>query len=232
MESVSSPVGFIGMACAETARFSEPYASLIAMEKPAGTAFLQCKSMSIADNFNKIAREMLATKAEWLFLVNDDHLWAPDTLKKLLARDVDVVTGLYLARTFPFAPVVHDVVTDEGLIFPRYLAPGDRGLVPIKACGDGCLLIKRKVLEAIVDPWWELGKPDADKCCHDVLFSKKVRDAGFQIYADFEVLVGHLGIFAIFPRRDEMGDWHTMLLQQEQAVILPAVQSPLNPHTR
>lgn len=229
MDTVS-PVGMIGMACGEGARFSECYASLIGLEKPPGTAFLQFKSMSVADNFNRIARAFLRTQAEWLFLVNDDHIWAPNTLKNLLARNVDIVTGLYLARTFPFAPVIFDRVSDLGLVYPRYLDKGEQGLVPIKAAGDGCLLIRRKVLEAVPDPWWELGNPEKDKCCHDVLFSKKVAEAGFQMYADLEVTSGHLGVFAIFPHRQPDGTWTTVITQQDRSIVLPAAQSPLSPY--
>lgn len=227
-DSSTQAVGIIGMACGETARYSECYASLMALEKPPGTVFLQCKSMSIADNFNKIAREFLASSAQWLFLVNDDHLWAPNTLTKLLAHNVDIVTGLYVARTQPFLPVIFDQTTPEGLVVTRYLSPGEHGLVPIKAAGDGCLLIRRKVIEAIADPWWELGKPESDKCCHDVLFSKKVADAGFQMYADLEVTVGHLGLFAIFPQRGPNGHWQTVLVQGQKAIAVPAPQSPLS----
>ncbi len=230
-QDVKRAEGIIGMACGETARYSECYASLIGIEKPAGTVFLQCKSMSVADNFNKIAREFLASTAKWLFLVNDDHVWSPNTLMKLLAHDVDVVTGLYVARTLPFMPVIFDRTTAEGLVIPRYLERGEHGLVPIKAAGDGCLLIRRKVLEAIADPWWELGKPESDKCCHDVLFSKKVADAGFQMYADLEVIVGHLGLFAIFPQRTSTGDWQTLLVQGERALNVPAPVSPLSPYS-
>jgi hypothetical protein len=227
---MQSPVGFIGMACAEHARYSECYASLMGLQKPPGTAFLQCKSMSVADNFNRIARDFLQTQAEWLFLVNDDHLWAPDTLTKLLAHNVDVVTGLYLSRVYPYKPVIHDQVDSNGLIFDRYLSQHEHGLVPIKACGDGCLLIRRRVLEAIPDPWWELGNPERDKCCHDVLFSKKVREAGFQMWADLEVVVGHLATVAVFPHRNQKGEWLTLLTQREHNIALPAAQSPLNPY--
>jgi hypothetical protein len=231
MDTKVSPVGMIGMACGETARYSECYASLMGITKPPGTAFIQSKSMSVADNFNRIARSFLRTDAQWLFLVNDDQVWAPNTLTKLLTHDVDVVTGLYLSRMFPFAPICYDQVSDMGLVHSRYLLPGEAGLIPIKACGDGCLLIRRKVLEAIPDPWWELGNPQKDMCCHDVLFSKKVNDAGFQIYADLEVTVGHLALFSVFPHRNPQGVWTTLLVQAGGNIVLPSVQSPLNPYT-
>lgn len=223
--------GVIGMACGTSARYSDTYASLMDLEKPEGWIFRQKKGMSVADNFNSIARLFLNTTAEWLFLVNDDHVWAPTALKSLLAHDKDVVTGLYLARTLPCAPVVFDQTSEDGRIFPFYLQKGQRGLVPIKACGDGCLLIRRRVLEAIPDPWWELGIPETDKCGHDVLFSKKVCDAGFQIYCDMEVTVGHIGMFAIFPYRDADGNWQTFLINNGHTLGIPPAAVPRNPYS-
>ena len=90
--------GVIGMACGDASRYSESYASLMGIVKPPGTVFFQVTGMSVADNFNKIARETLQSSAEWLFLTNDDQLWPPNILTKLLQHDVDIVTDLYLSR--------------------------------------------------------------------------------------------------------------------------------------
>ena len=94
-------VGMIGMGCGDVARYSTTYASLMNVVKPPGTVFVSAMGMSIADNWNKIARIFLQTPAKWLFLVNDDNVYDPDILVRLLAHDKDVVTGLYLSRAFP-----------------------------------------------------------------------------------------------------------------------------------
>lgn len=228
MSDLEHAVGMIGMSCGELARFSETYASLMGLRKPPGTIFMQCRSMSIADNWNQIARMFMESSAEWLFLTNDDQTYAPDTLIRLLARNVDVVTGLYLSRAFPFSPVIHDDEDADGFVRTRYLQQGESGLVPVISAGDGALLIRRHVMEKIGDPWWALSHQNhADKAVHDMNFSRKVRAAGFQMYCDLDVTPGHLGVFAIFPKRQPDGTWITMLTQGANALTLPAATSPL-----
>ena len=217
-------VGMIGMGCGELSRFSECYASLVNLHRPDRTIFLQCRGMSIANNWNVIGKEFLRSPAEWLFLVNDDHVYPEETLIKLLADDKDIITGLYLSRSFPYMPLLFDHIDAEGLIHQRFLYDHEQGVIPIKACGDGALLIKRKVLETIPFPWWELGTIESDKCSHDVTFSKKVMTAGFQMYCDLDVQVGHHTVVTVMPQRTEEGPWQTLLLQGANAIMIPTPQ--------
>lgn len=193
------------MACGETARFSEPYDSLMNLERPDGWTFRQARSMSIAENWNVLGATFLATDADWLFLTNDDHVYPPDTLRRLLAHDKDVVTGLYLTRQAPFRPVLFDDVTAAGGLVPRRFMSSDRGLKAVAACGDGCLLLRRSVLETIPAPWWALANYHSDACDHDNAFCAKVRAAGFDIWCDFDMSIGHLGVMPVFPFFD--GHW-------------------------
>src|SRR5262249_18013554 len=113
--------------------------------------------MSVAENWNHLSDAFLASDAEWLFLVNDDHVYPEDTLLKLLAHDRDVVTGLYLSRDHPFYPVLGETVAADGGIVPRCLGWNGAGLAGGEGGGGGGLLLRRKVLEAIAPPRWELG---------------------------------------------------------------------------
>ena len=223
--AASSIVGVIGMSCGESARYSANYASLMNVVRPPGTIFASVIGLSIANNWNLIAQSFLQSEAEWLFLVNDDHVYSPDILSKLLAHNVDIVTGLYLGRSFPHMPIIYDEVDNIGRTFPRYLADGEKGLIPIKACGDGCLLIRRKVLETIPYPWWDLGQLSIVSCDHDLSFSKKVREAGFQIYCDFGATVGHIACMTVMPQQNENGQWGTFLLQGTNVIAIPSPQT-------
>ena len=213
----------IGMGCGESARYSQTYASLMQIEKPVGTVYVPAMGMSIADNWNTIARIFLQSSAEWLFLVNDDHVYQPDVLHRLLAHDTDIVTGLYLSRYSPYAPVAFNLVDPNGGLYPLFLSKlRQTGLVPILACGDGALLIRRKVLEAIADPWWELGAKQRDKCDHDITFSAKVHQAGFQIYCDLDTIIGHITTMNIIPQQDENGLWTTVFSHGDTGIVMPA----------
>lgn len=220
--------GLIAMACGETARFSEPYDSLMNLAVPPGWHYLSARGMSIAENWNHLAEVFLASDAQWMFLVNDDHAYPQDTLLKLLAHDRPVVTGLYLARQAPFAPVLADHVDEQGNVHPHYLERNRGGLARVRACGDGCLLLKREVLEKIPPPRWELGVRKTDACDHDTAFSAKLIAAGYTIWCDLDVWVGHLAVVPVFPMRDKQGNWSTVLITGGgQALTTSPATSPL-----
>jgi len=83
----------------------------------------------------------------------------------------------------------------------------DPSLVEVGACGDGCLLLRRLVLEAIPAPRWEF----RGELNHDLVFSGKIRQAGFQIYADLNVRVGHVLPITAWPQRTDDGTWQVAL---------------------
>jgi GT2 family glycosyltransferase len=62
-------------------------------------------------------------------------------------------------------------------------------LVECDGVGGGCLLVHRQVLDAIEPPWFEYNK--GTFVGEDFYFCRKAQEAGFKIYADPSVLVGH-----------------------------------------
>lgn len=228
--------GMLGLACSSTIREPDYLTSMIALQKPAGTMFKKQEGLGPANPFNHIAREFLKRpQLEWLFLTNDDNLIPPGGLMQLLDRDVDVVTGLYFGKFMPFEPIIFSKVEligygshDAHNWYTRHLmSPADPGMLPIVACGDGCLLIRRRVMEAIPDPWWEYGETVTDACDHDVVFSRKVREAGFELWCDTKVIVDHMTRMAVRPVRNGDGSWSVHLVQdEERKITLPAPVAP------
>jgi len=228
------PPGMIGVACGELGRFSVFTPSIIGMQKPAGTVFFSVTGLGPATPFNEIAREFLRrSELKWLFLTNDDNLCPPDTIPRLLDRldtpGVDVVTGLYFGRIQPFEPVIFDKVKLEdrndgaGMRLwyeRRYIKNRENGLISIVGCGDGCLMISRRVMEAIPDPWWEYGQTLTDACDHDIVFSTKVRQAGFGLFCDLDIRVDHVAVMTVRPVCIN-GEWQTHLMQADRFIALP-----------
>lgn len=187
-----------------------------------------------AEPLNIIGEAFMARpELEWLFLVNDDNLCQPSALIQLLDRDVDFITGLYYSKLQPFEPILFDrfVPMTEAVVsrksdrwYGRHLMqPNEGGVIPILACGDGCLLITRKVLERVPYPWWDYGETRAGHVDHDMVFSRKCREAGFSLYCDTDVLVDHMAMMAVRPYRDDKGQWWVKLVQGEgKELILPA----------
>lgn len=242
-----TPPGLIGLACSELSRYSDFIPSMMALAKPAGCGFKMGKGLGPANSFNGIARTFLADPVyQWLLLVNDDNILPSDALYRLLDHDVDVVSGLYFGRHMPFEPILFDKWTWEeaGAIGsqppPEYgglkrwwhrhlMYKGEQGLVKAAAVGDGCLLIRRNVMLGIADPWWEYGETFTDVCDHDVVFSRKVTEAGFGLYCDLDLLVGHMTPVTVMPNRRPDGVWEAHVVQDEgRHIALPAASKEPN----
>ena len=205
--------GVIGVPGGEFARYAIFYDSLLHLKTVEGTAMIQARGANIAENRNGIAERALAMGAEWIFYVDDDQVLAPDTLINLLKHDKDIVAGLYVSREAPFIPHVYDREDERGFCFPRLLNPFDGGLVQVKAAGSGCMLVKAKVFEKLEKPWWRLGQITSDGWGDDLHFCHRSREAGFEVWADLNTLVGHQTNGTLWPKRDEKGEWSTIFIQ-------------------
>lgn len=215
------------MSCREVARFSETYGSLMNLDRPSGTEFFQCRSMHGPENWNLMAQKVLDGGHDWLLCTEDDHIYPPDTLTRLLAHDKDIVSGLYLKRDLPFEPVAYHELNDgSGEFLPHYLINYAAGLVEVDVVGVGCLLIRRKVFETVPKPWWILTAPPAppDKINSDVEWCRNVKRHGFQIYCDLEMTIAHIAVVPIAPVRRN-NHWQTIVVfGQHQALTLEQEQ--------
>jgi FkbM family methyltransferase len=139
-------------------------------------------------------RNLIASWAErydYLFSVDSDISFAPDTLKKLLAHDRDVVSGLYIQRK----PGKHILeVYRNGHNIPYGDIKG-LGLVEIESCGFGCVLVKSEVIRAIGYPqfYYKSALDHNNTVSEDTYFCIKAKEKGYRIWADTSVQCGHHG---------------------------------------
>lgn len=210
------PPGLIGLPCTDSLRTSDILPAIIGLQKPWGTDFHKANGLGPAAPLNEIGEVFLANPTyQWLFLTNDDNLCQPDALIKLLDRNVDVVSGFYLGKIQPFIPVLIDENHDRPAI-GSYTKDFDT----IAHCGEGCLLIRRHVLETIAYPWWEYGATRSDQCDHDLVLCKKIRAAGFKIWCDFTVYVDHTTQMVVRPFKNDQGAWEVHLCQNNRRIVL------------
>jgi GT2 family glycosyltransferase len=228
----------IGLVCGEIGRFSDVIPSLIGLHKPPGTVFFKTSTLGPAAGFNIIGQHFISDPTlEWLFLTNDDNLCPSDTLPRLWAHiergDADAVSGLYFGRIQPFEPILFDSVEwrDGRRWYTRHLmSDGESGLIPAVVVGDGCLMVRRRVMEAINQPWWEYGETLTDACDHDVVFSRKVREAGFKLACDLDLTVGHIATIVVQPHRQPDGKWKVHLRQEQRVIGLDAAHPDIYKH--
>jgi len=169
-----------------------------------GTEFKWAMGLNASFMMNKIIREM-KPEMRWIWFQGDDHLWHPDLLIKLLARDVDMVAPLMLQKAPPFSHVVFggDFSGTE-----RSLLNQKKGLVDIsgKTIGNGGLLVRRRVLDEMKDPWYETGQTDSEYYGGDIYFVHKAqKETGAKLYIDMDNTQGHIFHGAVWPQMDEKG---------------------------
>ena len=209
---MSHVTGVIGISSSELSRFAVFYHSLANVQKPPHTALAHSTGASIATNRNEVTEKALQSGAEWIWYVDDDQMFAPDALTRLLSRRLDIVSGIYLQRSAPFYPHMYHRGDKQG-VYPRMLESGDSGLVELEAVGAGCLLVKTKVLRALDRPFWRLGQIRSDVWGDDLDFCNRVRAAGFKVWCDLDVRVGHIFSGIVTPTLNQDQTWSTTLSQ-------------------
>lgn len=199
----------IGIPTAEYARRADFYDYLNGLIKPDGTYVFMSHGQSPARNRNLMIKYALEQNCTHVMFIDDDTAFPPDMLMKLLAHDVDIVTGLYLMRNFPHQPIIFDSSMEDGRCAYHFLDNNEKGLIEILNCGLGSCLIKTHVFKAIEEPWIRLGELEKDHWCDDIGFFNRVRAKGFKIHCDLDCPVGHVASMIIWPDRVD-GKWMTV----------------------
>lgn len=149
------------------------------------------------------------TKSDWLLMIDTDEQLSVQTFDKLIqaAHDKErpVVSGLVFAafdahkNLYP-KPVPAIFAESEAGFLPLYKYDKD-SIFEIEACGTGCLLIHRSVLEKmreVADPnqgdnwcWFWDGPINGEWISEDLLFSRRIRQLGFPIYVHTGAILPH-----------------------------------------
>jgi FkbM family methyltransferase len=156
---------------------------------------------------NRIARDFLASDKDYLFFLDADLAFEPETIMDLYKRGKDIVCGFYAKKQPGPAAWVGNVLSDE---------EDQEGLVTMREAGTGCICIHRNVLQAMKEAWPEIeyfcdgdGKMEwafFDACVmfdwerkmrrwlsEDWAFCNRARQLGFEIYADKKAILLHQG---------------------------------------
>lgn len=203
------PRGAIGVISSYLGRYREFDVCLSQVQAPNQSAILWHVGINATLNLNETIRGM-TKEHQWLWILGDDHTFKPDILLNLLQRDVDVIVPLCLRRSYPHHHVIHE--GKEGFFgrAPYNFLNGKKGLIDLegKTIGNAGMLIKRKVLEAIPEPWFEIGKTHPEVMGSDLYFCHKVYEAGFKLFVDTDNPIGHISHMAVWPYQNEKtGEW-------------------------
>lgn len=190
--------------------------SFLNMKKRRGWLITKMKGDNVADARNKIVAKL---EKDWLFFMDSDQTFHPDTIERLLSWNVDCISGLYFktpgipvphayefayesqneqspANDYWYYPITNKVnyylekYKDEIYKNTEAIILPKENLIPIDGCGGGCLLVHRRVFEKLEKPYFAFPKEEVS-AGEDFYFCRKVRQAGFQIYLDPGVICGH-----------------------------------------
>jgi len=161
---------------------------------------------------NSLVQRFLETDADYLWMLDQDAVFLPGTLDRLISRRMPIVSALEMMRLpgvcYPMAlkgphdtelgqykiqaPEVYqwvaksdlDATSNEPQILPD--VPQD-SLMETGFTGCHCLLMRRDVLEEMEPPWFQGYEPGGE----DQYFCEKAFEMGVPTYVDLSVVVGH-----------------------------------------
>jgi len=159
---------------------------LVAHSKYDYYILISTRGYNTSENRNWIAAKAVNNKCDYLFFVDDDQIFPPDTLDRLLAHNKDIVGGVYKTKYEVQADVI-EYLDDKR----------PQGLFEVKAIGTGCLLIKCDVFKKLPQPWfkYEWYSNGMIKRSHDWIFCEDARNNGYKVWADSTLEIKHIGQF-------------------------------------
>lgn len=193
--------------------------SWINLELPdgAGKTFVQSLAGSVKHVWNKVVREFLESKSDWLFSTHHDVTFDPQTLKRLLSWDKPLVSALIFMRHSPTVPHVwkqydnfeeyyaHRITDTREWFYrhPDYIRFGpfvmdpkpEDALFKISFTSTACTIIHRSVFEKMrefVHDEWFVCDSEISGGGEDRRFFQYATLAGIDGYVDRSCIAGHI----------------------------------------
>lgn len=181
--------------------------SLMSMDKPEGTAVCFQPNSLIYDSRNLLALTAIKGGYDYVLWLDSDMIVPKDALTQLLestsflGRDVPMVTGLYVKRTFPISPVLFSRVDPPEVIDQKVVknineygpCPKDTKFI-VQGCGFGCVLTSVSLLKEVFDKFGPAFAP-FPWAGEDASFCYRVKQLGKIILCNSSVNCGHIGQF-------------------------------------
>ena len=145
-----------------------------------------------------LAKEAIKQGADYIFWLDSDMVFAPDTLQRLLADieevgDGAIVSGVYFRRVAPFAPVVlSKLEIDDGKAVWEDVKDVPNEMFDVQGCGFGCLLAPTLAFVDVLTKFGTMFNP-IKGTGEDLAFCWRARQCGWRFVADPRIPLGHVG---------------------------------------
>lgn len=140
-------------------------------------------------NREHLAKQAMENECSHILFIDSDMYFEADAVERLLARNKDIIGVPYNARKHPLITTIK-IHAEDGII-EEY----DGELLKCAAVGMGFMLIKTEVLKNMNQPWffWETNDKGEVVMGEDSWFCRKARQAGYDIWCDMSIKIGHIG---------------------------------------
>lgn len=182
------------------ARFAFDLVNLVAAQLQTGDTVIPMPSMGtlLASQRTALVKEAKRENATHILFLDSDMRFPADTLKRLLAHDVQVVGANCAKRRMPTGPTAANYDHVAGKV-PVYTEEDSTGLEQVDMLGTGVLLVRMDVFEQIpfppfATPW----VPDMQEFMgEDTYFCMLLKRNQIPVFVDHDVSleIGHLGEF-------------------------------------
>lgn len=158
---------------------------------------LQLEYGALYDARDRLCRKVIHDDYDYILFIDSDMTFDPDFAKRLIAHNVDVITGLYVDKHENHKPLLFDTLSpeteDEAPFATRAGLDLTQPLIEIAGCGAGALLVSNNALRLLKIHQHDWFKPFKG-LGEDVSFCYRVtsKPLSMKIYCDTTVRLGHL----------------------------------------
>lgn len=152
---------------------------------------------TIAENRSYLVWRAIEARATHILFIDDDMVFPPETLDRLLSLNKEIVGVNSHGRKLPLQTTVtfweKDWI-DNGVDLPQR-PEMPKELFEVKEVGGGVLLVDMQVFEKIDKPWFAFTSNEEGWTTQgeDGHFCMQARNKGIKIWCDPTITIGHLG---------------------------------------
>lgn len=170
---------------------------------PYQLAFHFVESTIISKARNLAALEAINRNCTHILFIDDDMVFSPEVVEKLVAQDKDIIGALCFGRTDTPYPIAKKLFKNEIFDYTWETVSTWDKTTEVDATGTGFLLVKTEVMKRIQPPFFAFA-PASDfglkqrefpdhEVSEDTYFMMKAKMAGYQIWVDPTLIIGHHG---------------------------------------
>lgn len=183
---------------------------------------------------NKAVVEAVANQCTHLMFIDDDMTFPPEAVDTLISHNKDIIGGLCFGRKEQKTnyPIIKKIVDNEIQDFPIEEIPTWSEPFEVGSTGTGFLLINMNVFKKLEPPFFYFADPEDfgmkrqpfpdDEFSEDTTFMMNARKAGFKIFVDPTITIGHVGE-ATYKRELSISVEAIPMNEEKVAILIPTV---------